>query len=88
MKLLYFKHLTTAILYLFLGFGSTVYAQKNDLKQSKSKLLSEIKALNRQIETLNSDKKGTEKRIDLVTQKITFREDLLKVLPKRNSCII
>lgn len=78
MKQSFFKHIPFICFILLLGFTSTGYAQAN-LKQSKSKLLKEIEVLNKQINTLNSDKKGTEKRITLVTQKITFREDLLKV---------
>lgn len=78
MKTLYYKYIVALIFTLVFGCGNILNAQ-NDLKNSKSKLLKEIKVLNKQIETLNSDKKGTEQRISLVTQKITFREDLLKV---------
>ncbi len=81
MKRLYFKHIIFAIFILFTGIDHSLYAQEH-LKQSKSKLVNEINALNKQIATLNSDKKGTEQRIDLVTQKIIFREDLLKVYRK------
>lgn len=78
MKQSFFKHIVFTCFILLLGYSSSLNAQSN-LKSSKSKLLKEIKTLNKQINTLNSDKKGTEKRITLVTQKITFREDLLKV---------
>ena len=81
MRQLNFKYFFITFFMVLMSTLLPLSAQ-NDLKTSKSKLLKEIKVLNKQIESLNSDKKGTEQRIALVTQKITFREDLIKVYRK------
>ncbi|MGB0999443.1 MAG: murein hydrolase activator EnvC family protein [Flavobacteriales bacterium] len=74
MKLKCFKRLVV----LFLLFGLQTFAQDSGgLSKQKNKILSELRAINAKLSKLKKEGKQTQSELELLGQKISFREALI-----------
>lgn len=77
-----FKTYFCFVLMFIFVHQTQVYAQKQNLQVSKKEIIREIDELNTKLKYLAKNKVNTEKRIQLITKKISSRESLLRVYKK------